>query len=404
MQPLISKCDSRFLPVGLFFICLVSVGLVFHDTVAGLVSRWLLFDESYGHGFLVVVCSLYLTGRALYQRGMVVSSPSWYLALLLLVLSLFMAMADAVRVDLLPQVLLPIMAWLAFALVAGIGTARRIIVPWGLVYFAIPVWDYLNNGLVTITSEVVGILISRSGITAYITGNSIFIPSGEVVIAAGCSGLRYLVIGTFLGVLGSYLNFISYRREALLLLAIVFLSLLANWVRVYGITMLAYLSEMQSPLIHDHELAGWVVFMVFITPLLYVGARTGRAAFVANTDTGSAGLTARPARAGHTMIALLTVCLVILVGPLWLGGSVSGDMKSIGINDIAGMPVPGWDVRTHTPAANDWRPRIVPPTHADIEQYDRSGNTVLVYRNLYTKTDSQDEILPYIGDLYDRDN
>lgn len=402
MQTLSPKIDPRYGPLVLFLICLLASGLLFNETAAGLWARWRVFDESYGHGLLVGLCCMTLCGRALLQPGVTCSTSSWYPIPVLVLLSGLVTIANTVGVEILPQLLLPFTVWLTFAVVAGFGPARRIVIPLGLLYFAVPIWDYLNDGLVVLTSRVVGYMVGRSSIPAYITGNSIFLPAGEIIIASGCSGLRYLIIGMFLGVLGSYLNFVSWRREAVLLAGFLFVSLLANWLRVYGITIVAYFSEMQHPLIRDHEFAGWVVFMVCISPLLYAGARLRPVSepvqAAMETSAGQAGWSGMGPRA----LYLLVVSLALISGPVWLGQDNSDESTALRINDLVGPVAAGW-IESSSPAS-EWQPRVIEPSVASVQQFVRADDRVGVFQYLYTRSASRQEIVPYISDLYDRDN
>jgi len=411
MQSLISKFDSRFLPVGLFFICLVIVVLAFQQTLSGLLTVWLVFDESYGHGLLVAATSLVLTCRALVRTAPVSVSPNSYFAIPLVIAAVLIELATIVGVDLLQYLLLPVAILLAFALLAGTAQARLVIVPLALLYFAIPFWDYLNNGLVGITSVVVQYLVAHTGITAHITGNSIFIPSGEIIIASGCSGLRYLIIGTFLGVLSSYLNFTSIKRQLLLIAGLVLLSLLANWVRVYGITIVAYVSEMQSPLVNDHEFLGWVLFMAFMMPLLYLNSRYAPAAPIQadtaiTTNTGGVDPLARRGSRKWLRIgiAFALLCLSVAIHPYLLEGGGNSGLQPTDLPDISAPFRNGWQETAPTPDRLTWQPRIAEADNVSVKQYVQGPDSITVYQYLYVRTGPKDEILPYISNLHDRDN
>jgi len=405
MQPLISRFDSRFMPVGLFFICLVIVVLAFQQSLSGLVTVWMVFDESYGHGLLVAATSLVLTCRALVRAAPVLVSPNSYFAIPLVIATVLIELATIVGVGLLQYLLLPVVILLAFSLLAGIAQARLVIAPLALLYFAIPFWDYLNNGLVGITSEVVQYLVAHTGITAHIAGNSIFIPSGEIIIASGCSGLRYLIIGAFLGVLSSYLNFTSLKRQLLLIAGLVLLSLVANWVRVYGITIIAYVSEMQNPIVKDHELLGWVLFMCFMMPLLYLNGRYVPAE-VTQTDAAAA-----PALHLHGIrkwprigIAFALLCLSVAVAPYlikWAGGS-GQDLADL--PDINATFRTGWQETAYTPERLGWQPSIAEADSASVKQYQQGPDSIIVYQYLYLRKGPQDDILPYVSNLHDRNN
>ncbi len=394
----------KLLPVALFLFCLVAVGFAFDETVYGLFSLWQVYDGNYGHGLLVILTSLVLIFRALSQGPVVPLAPAWIYALPVMLLSYLIALAQIVGVDLLQYVLLPLVILFSFLLVAGVTRTRAILLPLALLYFAIPFWDYLNNTLVQITSAVVQYFISHTGITAYISGNSIFIPSGEIIIAAGCSGLRYFIIGTFLGVLGSYLNFVSWKRQLLLVASLSCLSLVANWVRVYGITLVAYQTEMQSPLVRDHELLGWVLFMSFMMPLLYLNGRyqpaTGVGVDSGNPETVK-GFTNNQDRS-RTALAIVIVWLAVSVGPYMANRFENSVMPDVKPEELS--PFSQREQIDYNPVRTDWRPQITVPDSATIRQVGQGPGAVVVFRFLYVRNGPQEEILPYASNLYDRDN
>src|SRR5690554_8156294 len=96
--------------------------------------------------------------------------------------------------------------------------------------------------------------------TALIEGNSITLPYGRLVIADGCSRLRYFAISILLAAMMSILNDYRWRGWLCFLAAAMVLGLIANWVRIFILVVIGYQSEMQSELLTDHELMGWVVY------------------------------------------------------------------------------------------------------------------------------------------------
>ncbi|MCS3904332.1 exosortase [Methylohalomonas lacus] len=409
MQSVVNFNVPQYKSLGLFLLCLAFIAFVFQDALSGLFSLWLVFDETYGHGLLVAATSLFLTFRALNVKRYDPISPNWYYALPLLLLSMLLEVAAVIGVELVQYLLLPVIILLSFALVAGTGEAKRIVVPLGLLYFAIPLWDHLNNALLALTTVVVQYLVQLSGITAHITGNSIFIPSGEIMIVSGCSGIRYFIIGSFLGVLGSYLNCITLKRQLLLITAAVFLSLLANWVRVYIIILIAYFSEMQSPLVDDHEMLGWVVFLLFILPLLILSSRysspgdTGGHTQAADNSPGQR-LYKRPAmELAGVIIGFAVLWLSISAAPYMLDRYEDAGRADVKLSDVSSSFGGGRTEETeYIPLAYEWQPQISVPEDISVTQYGQDAGAVTVYRFLYLKGKGRGEILPYINNIYGR--
>jgi len=257
----------------------------FSDTVLSLFQRWMKFDEAYGHGFLVLLIVIYL----LFDRRQEViearSIPIPWLAIPLLLLSLLWFMAFQTDIDIVQQMALPLMLLLVIALVQGIPALKILWFPVAFLYFAIPAWDYLNDLLISVTVFVVSHLVRFSGITAYIEADRITLASGTIVIAAGCSGLRYLIICTALSALAAYLAQVRNALRIRLVLLGLLIGLATNWIRVYLLVLVGYFTEMESGLLHEHEMFGWVLFLFFFSPVYYLTSRMRQQPGPSNLDT-----------------------------------------------------------------------------------------------------------------------
>ncbi len=253
-------------PIAL--IALFSVMLV--PVAPRLWQLWTAFDEAYGYVLLL----LPLTVIAIVKAPRRADVPArqglrWLLMLVGAGCSLLWASAALVGLELLHSLLLPVIFWCAWGACFGAPAARACLGPALMLYFIFPVWDPLGDHLVNLTSVATGYMVREwTPITAHIYGNHIALPSGSLVIANGCSGLRYLVVGLILCSLGARQHDLAPRWTILVLLLGTCVSLVANWVRVFLITLVAYYSQMQSSLVSNHEMLGWVLFFVMYAPLL----------------------------------------------------------------------------------------------------------------------------------------
>jgi exosortase/archaeosortase family protein len=95
-------------------------------------------------------------------------------------------------------------------------------------------------------------------------------PWGTIVIADGCSGLRYLVIALLIAYLLCLLNRYPIKISIMVLIIATFLGLITNWIRILIIILIGYYTEMQHSLVRDHEFFGWVLFAGILFPALYL--------------------------------------------------------------------------------------------------------------------------------------
>lgn len=140
-----------------------------------------------------------------------------------------------------------------------------------LLIFAVPVWDDLSPLLQHITVFFNNIFLQLAGIQATIKEFYIMLEVGTFLVEDGCSGVRYLMVALFLASFYGQLHYRSYMATVQLVLISALLSMLANWIRVFGIIAAGHYTNMETSLVEDHELFGWVVFVIFtLIPLFYI--------------------------------------------------------------------------------------------------------------------------------------
>lgn len=238
------------------------------DSLRPLVSQWLQFDQSLGHAFalFLIICGWLWSLRTRFDA--VARAPSLRGVALLGAASLAWLLAALGDIDLLEQLaLIPLFGAIA-VLVAGWRSALKLAPPLAMLLFCIPVWDELNEQLVDMSAWAVGNVLSVLSITSYMQGNTVVLPSGNVVIADGCSGLRYLIVGLAMANLASSINRLGWRHQLLANLLALVLMVGLNWLRIIVIVVMAYTTEMQTSLVRNHEGFGWVLFGIALIPLL----------------------------------------------------------------------------------------------------------------------------------------
>lgn len=253
------------IPALTFLLVLVFFG----STWMKLFDIWTVWDGSMSHGLPLFLLFLYfifklepsyslapISQKTLIYIGLFLSLITWYIA-------------TTIKFKVVEQIALIPILFFSLAATVSLAWAWRQRVMIGLLIYIIPIWEHLIPGLVSLASYAVGILVSVSHIPVLIDGNSFHIPSGTIVVADGCSGLRYLVISLALAHLISFLN--GYKEKALFISYIiaVAIGLIANWMRIFILIIIGHESEMRSSLMADHEMFGWILFGVFIFPAIY---------------------------------------------------------------------------------------------------------------------------------------
>lgn len=247
---------------------LTSSTLIFLPTLWLLMPIWLSFDQNIAHGLASVAMFAFL----LVKRPVNLEAPlrtSRTAVLGFFTVFAVWLLASVANIDTLTFILLPVGVFALAALLQGWKVAWAYKAHIFTLLLAMPIWQDIIPYLVSLATLVVTKLVGLFNITAFIQGSNIELPYGVLYIADGCSGVRYFAISLLLANTISVLN--GYKLKAWLttLFAGALIGLVINWIRITALVLIGYYSEMQSNLVADHELFGWVVFAVFALPALY---------------------------------------------------------------------------------------------------------------------------------------
>ncbi|MCK8516775.1 EpsI family protein [Methylonatrum kenyense] len=286
-----------------------------------LLNRWLRFDEAYSHGLLVLAISTFLVTRSLVQSGPFRIRPNAAGILLAAVLAVGIGLAAMINVMVLQQIGLVLLWWACILALLGIRGGAAFAVPVGILLYAVPFWDYLALPLQLLATEINTVLLGLRGIHFEVEGVYIhLLDIGTFEIAHGCSGLRYLIVGLTLATLFSALNLSRIRDWIALHATAVALALVVNWARIFTIILVGYETEMQSSLISQHELFGWILFALALIPF-FLFAR-----WLAGEREADAGTSRNliPRNASHWSRAacgVLVLAAVVWIPALYLTGA-----------------------------------------------------------------------------------
>jgi exosortase len=271
---------------------LALVLLALAPATRALAQLWLDTDATtYTHGFLVAGLCLWLLWRA---EPRAVPAPTGIQAAGivagLLVALLAWRLLSLAGIQTAQLALLPPILWAAVWLTQGPAVARASAFGIGYLYFAIPVWSYLNGAAQEGTVIAVRWLLRITGITAHVEGNIVHIPEGTFEIEGGCSGLHFLIVALALGALLGQVRHDGWRARLRWLGLALGLAVLTNWIRVYTIILLGHLTDMQHYVVRvSHYGYGWLLFAVAMALLLYIEYRTALPGAPARTGAGVSG-------------------------------------------------------------------------------------------------------------------
>jgi exosortase len=265
-----------------------------------------------------------------------------------------------------------------FACIFGTATVRKHLFLLLLPVFAIPVWDHLTNPLVNLSGFIVGEMVRLIAIPAVIDGNSIFVPDGEIIIADGCSGLRYFTISLAIGYLISYLNGYSIKKLSIVLLIAAAIGLITNWLRIFILVIVGYQTKMQSSLMSDHEYFGWILFALIAFPAIYF------APVVKSLEN-------KPS-ATIKFVAIVLPLVLLCTGPF---------LKAF--IDLKPSQQIFTDILTHDyhPIPENKMPMKIQVSKSEKMETAVDSNNVYIQINQFQRTTEEEKLVPYLPRLFD---
>jgi exosortase A len=231
-------------------------------TTSSLMERWEdTTGRTYTHGYLVLALALWMVWRdrdllsSAYARPflpgvgfLVLGAAGWLIAW-------------RAGLEIVHQVALPALAATALLVAFGRQMLRRLAFVLAWLYLAIPIWDVVLPLLNWISVMAVRTLLRIADVPAYFVNNTFEIPQGTFAIADGCSGLHFFVVSLTVSLLYGEINRDTPRTRAMLVAFALLLAMATNWLRVFIIVVVGYVSDMQHRLITgEHYTFGWYLF------------------------------------------------------------------------------------------------------------------------------------------------
>lgn len=389
--PLISA--SRWRHASFALLLAVTWVLVWYrDSVTSMVSIWYRSD-TFAHGFLVPPIVAWLIWRQRHAIARVVPQPSPGVLPAMALVGLLWLMGELAAANTLTQSAMVAMLVLSVPLVLGWSATRCIVFPLGFLLFAVPMGEFLLPQLMEWTANFTVFALRLSGVPVYREGLNFVIPSGRWSVVEACSGVRYLIASLTVGSLFAYLNYRSFRRRAIFVVASIVVPVVANWVRAYMIVMLAHLSNNRIATGVDHLLYGWLFFGVVIVLMFLVGVKWAQPENVAGEGglEPAAAAPEVPPSASVTPIWLAAMALVTLSAmphlALWAMDRNEMIREGAGTQVLAAPAVlgSGWDLANADAAADmsQFKPAYQNPSQILHAEYGRSAAVVGLYLAVY---------------------
>ena len=258
-----------------FLIALACIALLYWDAASAAASFWAT-SHNYQHGALLIVVVMAIAGSQLARKFPRFELGSILIVPAILVSATLLALSSVATILLLQMSLLTLVLWLLVWAIFGWGEAKKLTLPFAIVFLAIPFWDFMIVPLQKTTILVVNYLLDVFRRTSYIDGDFVVLRYGTFVVERGCSGMNFFIAGTMLSSLYAYWFLNGWAARLIAIVAGATASIFANWLRVFIIVMAGDLSRMQHSLVDDHIGFGWIVFVLVMGSLLLLEHRLVR--------------------------------------------------------------------------------------------------------------------------------
>lgn len=239
--------------------------------------------EQEGHGPLIIAAAAWLAWGT---RTRLIITPfkpapvAGWIGLLFGLMLMFLARTqDVLSVEVLS--IFPVIVG-AVLLVAGWGTLWVLVFPIGFLVFAVPAPDWLIDAatvpLKVMISDLATRVLYNLGYPIAQNGVMIMISSYQLLVKDACSGMNSIFALSALGVFYAY----TFRRDSkvrafLVLAAIVPITIVANFLRVLTLVLIAYYAGPEFLEGSVHDLTGIGLFAVAVILLVLFDSILGLA-------------------------------------------------------------------------------------------------------------------------------
>jgi exosortase A len=253
------------------FLVMLGVWLtIYSKALASMISVW-NGSETYTYCYLIVPIVIYLINE---KRADLANTS--FSSNLLFLIPLFIGQWAFLLSDLAGIAVLTHLAAYGSLVcivgaVYGMQLIKLLIFPLFFLIFAVPMGEEFVPFLQEVTADISLFLVELVGIPVYREGLYIYIPNGAFEVAEACSGIRFLISMIAIGTLYSYLFYQTIWRRLVFCGLSIFIPIIANGIRAFGIIYVGYKTDMEHAVGADHLVYGWVFFSIVLLLLMAVG-------------------------------------------------------------------------------------------------------------------------------------
>ncbi|MCP4284785.1 MAG: exosortase/archaeosortase family protein [Gammaproteobacteria bacterium] len=250
----------------LFYASVVLIGLACFNQFEYLVSEYWFPEPRISKGPVIWLLALFVIHRDLSRGEFRGTTTNWDLVL---IAAFVLLLAFGLAIDpLIAPTLLIVFAWY---LGSSTRDYTRMLIIWLFLFFSLPFFSWVAPPFLQfLTTKVTENLLGIAGIPVLVQEFNIAIPGGQLYIDKGCGGFGFLANNLILCFLFSLLSRPNIRQFSLGILVTVLVSLIANWIRVAIIILIAHNLGIDHSYVADHDNLGLYVHAISLVPFFYL--------------------------------------------------------------------------------------------------------------------------------------
>jgi len=388
-------------PNYLLLIILLLFFAINFDVLTDLFEKWYAFDltGAYSHGLLVAVIVLYLVYKKTRKiRAVLIPNPSLVGFVLLIGSQSILFLAKIDGINFIQHILLITTALAIVWSVYSYRIAKQFVVPAILFSLSLPAWAGAKLILQKVAVFMTNTLLGLTGLPYYHEGPLFYFPNGIIEVAPECAGLQQLLVSLIIGLLFSTQHGLRLLDTIKILIYISIASVLINTVRIIIIMYIGYYTKMESSLITQHVLLGWVIYGVGIFLFLLFYSRVKFKPASSDFTEIQTGLNADNTK--WRIISLYTGILVSVLLPSLLIFMITAKINH-GINQpMEYAQTSGAWTKVSSDINSTWKPNFPDGNALVTETLENGASTIYVYINHYSKLNENIEPINMLNTPY----
>jgi exosortase A len=250
---------------------LVVTGLAW-QSVLDMVSVW-WNHSAYNHGLFIIPIAAYMAWQRRERIAGLTLEPFWPGLVVVGVFAMAWLLARGASIMEGEQLAYVGIVQGLMLTILGRRIFRAQILPILYLWLMVPTGSFLLYSLQVISSWLTAFFLSFTSIPFYVEEFYFQLPVGLFVVAPGCAGLNFLFAALALSIVYADLMYVGWQRKIICILTWLGVAVLANGVRIFGILVIAELTDMKLAIVDDHLLYGWGFFFIILIGLMMAGQR-----------------------------------------------------------------------------------------------------------------------------------